>query len=596
MPIDNLHQCLNFINNVNHQNEKFLNDFFVNTFERFLKQEKDVFVYINEERIAHYYLMNLGVIAPDCPGILETISGYLHNLGFNLIFVHGFLFPYKAEQKTFILYRLQLNEQECQKFQIQRIYLKSIIERASHQSGPINYLIAQEIEKLEIYEEVIRLIHQKCDPEIAQTMTQEKGEIIKFFTNRTRAYICERTANDLFTQIYNNFIFTKKLLEDPQVGFYYRIENLKTTREKLTGISVISLEEKINMNMILTALRKSIPHFMIRYVKKYMAGAITVIRLEINDHNESWYNSDNIRRIENAFETLRSHGYLLSLESFDKMSGFEQYGRAIIPILRNEAERTGIAQFYLSLENRQEYFIEYKAIIVYQKNLIQSRNFAFQFALDLSQIPGFHIFKISPPSRMNDNEMDILDLRIETEQWDTSAAIYNQIKLILNRYLPHFRDFDEGMRLMDLSRLNYLKEKLSNQQVDLLSHFYYHLNEFYRISAFPDEVLIIMDRSITLFQELSRNKIPYKVVAEQLSVVLSSKKIVTPGSIFYICYKLQHEKMVEILKVLSSYEVIFSRVDFENTTILIAIVKEKHTALNAIVFQNVKHALETIFV
>ncbi|MBP7460003.1 MAG: hypothetical protein KBA26_01820 [Candidatus Delongbacteria bacterium] len=587
--------CLDYIKRINQQNEVYLDQFFVSLFHQYLKNPQTIMVEFKDTKQDPDYRIDIGVIAPDWPGMIETISGYLHNAEFNINFTHGFQFPYQDQKKAFIFFRMILQPHEYDRFQFQKVFLKSIIERATLQSAPISYLISQEVQKLEVYEEVIAMIRNRCAKELADDLIREKGEVIKFFTNRTKAYISERIPGDLCDQIINNYRFYKSLKDNSEFSFFYHVKNLQTIREKLTGISVATREGKVNLNMVLAALRKSVPRFIIRYIKKYMVDDIAIIRIEINDPAENWYGPEWIRRIETAFETLRNQGYLLSLESFDKIGGFEQYGRAIIPILRNECEKTGIPQFYFSLENRQEYFVEFKLIVVHGFHLTDTINFAISFAVELSRIPGFHIFKISPASRMNQNELNIVDLRVETELWSKSEEIYGKIKEILCHYLPKYRDFDEGMRVMDNDKLDHIIQHLTEFPQDILIHFYYHLNEFYRISAFMNEILAVIRNSIRLHQDMISRKLNFGVRAEQLVIQLENHRIITSGSVFYVAYRLQNERMTEILTILTPYEVIFSRVDFESVTVLIAILKQKHTALNVIEFIKVKRKLEIVF-
>jgi len=370
------------------------------------------------------------------------------------------------------------------------------------------------------------------------------------------------------------------------------VNNIRTTREFLTCISLAGYNDKVNLNMVLTALRKSVPGYLIKYLKKYSVNDITVFRIEICDQNDNYYSQDSIRRISNALETLRSQGYLLSLESFDSIGGFEQYARAIIPILRNEFNKTRIPQFYISLENKQEYFVEFKIITVFSSKDSCQQNFAINFSKDLSIIRGFHIFKISPPSSYSDNELNMIDIRIESEMWKEGEDIYAEIKKVLKNYLPRFRDFDEGMRLMDKNKLAYIMKNLPYYPKYIIMNFYYHLHEFYRISSFEEEVLCIIKKSIELYYKILKKETAYQISTEQLTFMTSSKKVLTTGSVFYVAYKSYNEKMSEILSVLSEFELNFSRIDFENITILIAILKKGGKPLSAISFQQIKKALE----
>jgi len=589
----NKYKCLNYINNVNALDEQYINKIFIKMFNILIKKPSPTKISFFSLKKNGYYIKDIGIITDDKPAIIETLTGYLHSIGYNVFLNHAFVFPFNKQNKAFILLRLKLNEEEFSNLKKIQHELKKRLKSSIKQSPAISYLISMEVEKLVKYDEVYNIIKKTLPKEEIKEIINSRGELIKFFTNRTKAYISERSAQDIFKQIYNNYKFIKLLNEDPEKKFLFNVENLKTQKELLTGISLVGYSNAINLNMILHALRKSVPDFLIKFIKKFSIEDKTVFRIEICNKQEQWYDYNSINRLKTALETLRSQGYLLSLESFDSIGGFEQYARAIIPILDNECKKTGIPQFYLSLENKQEYLIELKIMVIFNKEQYNIDNFALKLASDLNNIKGFHIFKIFPPTQYSKNEINMVDIRIETEYWNNTESIYIKIKEILGKYLDKFRDFDEGMRLMDNMRLKFAIENLKKYPEDVIMNFYYHLNEFYRISIFQEELILVLKNAIKAYYDLKKHNLKNKLISKQIEINFGKKKMKT-ATTFFLAYTGPQEKMINLVEIFAGYQLNLSRIDYENITIFIVIINEHKEQVSQSDFLKMKKYLEKL--
>jgi len=589
--------CIKLIKGANRIDSNYLDLQFISIFKEYQKNSETVPVKFNYIQQGQDHFYDISLLAPYWPGIVETIASYIHDDQFKIVFSEFIDLDLENGLKSncFLLYRLKLDSKQLLRFQKYLKNLTEIIPKAATEEAPIHNLMIHEIRKIPKYREVYNIILRHLKPNLIDEIAGKDGELIKFFANRTKDYINERNAEDLFDQIYTNYIFMKKLKLEPAKKIIYKVNNIRTKHENLTCITVVTHNGKLNLNMILQAIRRSFPRFIIRYIKRFSKDEMVILRLELSKPDESWFDNNAIRRIQNSLETLRSQGYLINLESLSNSGGYEHYARAIIPILNSECERSQITQYYISLENKEEYFIEFKIMVVFNYEKYPIENFAINFALDLGNINGLHIFKISPPSFSGKNEMDIIDVRIETEKLEENKTIYHYIKKALSKYFSITRDFDEGMRLMDSNKINFLRKKLPQYPEEIVSNFYYHLNEYYRISAYDEEIMDIIKYCYELYKKIIREGINYYVLSEQMAIQLSKNKTILNGSIFYIGYKCQNEKMSEILSVLSNFDLNFSRVDFENITIIIAIVKEEDKPLKAIPFQQLKQKLGKIF-
>jgi hypothetical protein len=84
--------------------------------------------------------------------------------------------------------------------------------------------------------------------------------------------------------------------------------------------------------------------------------------------------------------------------------------------------------------------------------------------------------------------VDIFDFVVEREQFDQMEDAYSIVKQVVKDSFGEFRDFDQGMRLNDVHRLESIRKMLSDIPETVVTDFYYSLEDFMRASVPEEEI------------------------------------------------------------------------------------------------------------
>jgi hypothetical protein len=77
-------------------------------------------------------------------------------------------------------------------------------------------------------------------------------------------------------------------------------------------------------------------------------------------------------------------------------------------------------------------------------------------------------------------------------RFDNQEQVYQEIKKIISEFVPKFRDFDEGLRKITVSKLNNLYEILEGIPRKIVRRIYYSLEDTFRIAKSEKEIAEII--------------------------------------------------------------------------------------------------------
>jgi len=431
--------------------------------------------------------LTLGILGVDWPGMLEGCSSCIHEGGWNISFIKGITFEYKGKRLALLTMKIDLKSKDefnrfmsCKNEIVEGIELFSVGDQAER------FLISRESKKLRDYERTIQEIKKRAKGKLLRDLIEEAA---KFFAARTGEYLEERKPETLANQIITNYKFMNGV-RNSGGRIHAKVEHVQTVRERLTGITVVGFDRDLSLNDCLNVIQHAVPEYHVKYNKEFATqDGITVYRIEIEDFH-------NVKAIEKALSRLAFGKRFAHTRLLESIGGFEQYARAIIPQLVKEYASTQIPQVYISPTYTSHYFIEFKIIIVRGK----SKGHVI-YAQQLNSIRGFSVLSIKPPESYGESQVNIVDLRVNLDLFPEPERMYETIKDILKNEIGEFRDFDEGMRRIDIKKLGEVRNRLKRGPSDLVRQFYYSLEDFYRIGAPTEEIVDLIKTGIQLYKK-----------------------------------------------------------------------------------------------
>ncbi len=488
--------------------------------------------------------VDVGIIASDWPGLSDAITGAFHEKGWNIYYEKGFIIEYEDKKLGLLLIVIKIEDnEELNKFLRERQEIIDNIRYISIGSVAKKMLLSQETKRLEIYSKVVDIIEKKAEREFLNELLSPEGEVFKFFASRSRAYIEQRSVEDLAEQIIQNAKLIKNV-RDSRGELQIWIKNIKTTFEDLTGITIASFERDLNLKDILESLSYSIGLFKVKYNKEFTTkDGVYVVRLEITDNDDKPLDEIKFGKILSTLKSLWKKKRTERIERIDFIGGFEHYIRAIIPFLVNEYQKTKIPQIYISSLESTEFYVDFKIIFVLDKGFEISG-----IIDDIVKSNFFFLQGIHPRKILGDVSIHIIDLRVETPSFYYISEVYDSLKEIFRKYLPNLRDFDEGLRKMDIQKLERILGKIKNIPNEVLKEFYYSIEDFYRVSETDEgiETLLILGYEAFISAKNGRNSIIYKTLNTGTYIVFS--------------YESKLKMYDKILEKFKNFEVNFSRV------------------------------------
>ncbi len=523
----------------------------------------------------------VGLLASDWPGMSDSCVAAVHERRWNIRFMKGFVLEHNHQKLGAILMAVELETpQAIREFcQEKASFIKSL-ERASLGSWAKRYLLSKEARKLEIYGEVAEAIDGLCKEKEREGLLGKDGEAVKFFASRSEAYITERKIEDLAEQIITNFRFVQKVR---RLGGRAQVwvKNLETKGGTLTGITIAGLDRDFSLNDCLEAINRTVPGFKNKYNKEFITNdGITVYRMEITDREGRAFSKRRGEAIRKGILKMASTRKMERIKWMESLGGFEHYLRAIIPFLLQEYRSTGMTQVYISVSRSTEESIDFKVIIILSKEKSERERVLFKCIQELEAVKGLSILSARPPKYFGKEEIDIIDLKADVSTFKTTEDIYEVIHKKLRTVIGDFRDFDEGMRRLEMGRFIQVKEELSEAEDGLVRAIYYSLDDFYRATAPVEEIIEEIKLGIEVLDRHEISGHEFVVEGRNTGITLKEGKKLPSSTLIGLAYPSKRRLLKGFLKLLQDYGVTMSKIDVEESTLLLLRVTQEGRPLS----------------
>lgn len=534
-----------------------------------------------------------GIISSDWPGLSDSCIGVIHEKGWNIYFAIGLTVTHCDEKLGVILIGMLLEDRHV--FEHLQKQMKAIIadiKKASVGSKTKMYLLAEEIKKLQIYSSVIDKIEEMYQESDIDRLISVDSEAVKFFSARSRDYIENRYTEDIAAQIILNYKLQEQVRRGKGRPMQIIIKNFSTKKEGIfTGITIAGRANQVLLDDCLKSIETCCQGFHMMHHKAFTSDdGITVHRFEILTADSESLTPTQIELLEEIFKNMEITKQRERQDWLESIGGFEHYARAIIPFLVRENESSGRTQVYLSVNQTTEKVIDFKILIVLTAKEISTKKLIYQCVNNLDSIAGFSISSVKPPKIYGSSEYTIIDVRVELSVNPEIDVVYAKVKNAIKKSIGDFRDFDEGMRQMDMMNFINVRESMPNVNEDFVREFYYSLEDFYRISAPVEEIGLELKLCMEVLDT---------IVIESKDIILRSKNAplkglktsLLPATVMIIAYPAEFEILGQILNLIEKYEVIMSKLYKKSHNILICHLTENSKALDETEIRTLTHAI-----
>lgn len=524
-------------------------------------------------------LVLVGVAAVDWPGLSSIVLSELHHYGWNLDLLEGFTVEDQGSRRGFIIAGIRDPDPSRRlRFIEDASRMENLLSRLALGSAGTVSLLSRAAERLEKYEEVRQEMENLYDGPIPPGILGEKGELVLFISSRSDEYLSERKASDLAWIVMANFQLVGEVRSSGGKA-KFRLRNLRTTREHLTGINIAGFERDISFHGCVTALTHAWTGASIRHQRRYTTrDGIICIRIEMTGPSGLSATRDDQAVIRDSLRRLLVSHELERLERIHRYGGGEHYARALIPLLLEECGTTGMNQAYIAMVSSTTFEAQLKLIVVtIQPDADQHDRKILDLVGMVNSCEGLSVTSFKSPSNFDSRWVDILNIAVKKESYQEMEGAYRDVKLAIESSFGKFRDFDRGMRLNDVRQLAEIREKLDDLPDNLITDFYYRIEDFLRASAGADELVIqirLAFESITAYRESNGEKSGPFV----RDVYSGQRKLAT-----LVCCVVRGKEQVSLkdfLETVRDYSVNASLIDWSGVSAMLLRIQDKGRGLD----------------
>ena len=521
----------------------------------------------------------VGVAAVDWPGLATIVLSELHHLGWNLDVLEGFAVDDEGMRRGVIITGIRNDDpQRAGRFEKDARKMADLLGRlAMGRAGTVS-LLGRAAERLERFEEVrLALEDLYGTRDLPGAIMGEGGELVLFISSRSDQYLMERKPEDLAWIIKTNYELVGRVREKGGKPFF-RIRNLRTEKEHLTGINIAGYEREISFQDVLTALNHAWSGASVKHQRRYSTeDGIVSIRIEMSGPTGLSATREEQQKIRAVLKKLLVSNELERLKRIHRYGGRENYARAVIPLLLRECESSGMSQAYIARVATSTFHAELKLILV---SVAESREahdgLVIDLVRELDSREGLTVVSFKSPSRHGDRWVDIIDITVQRDAYSDLESAYSAIKDSIQSTYGDFRDFDMGMRLLDVSKVRELKEELKDIPSTIINDFYYRLEDFLRASAPVSELAGHIRLAFECLSELFREDRPY---LEPRWMDLGPEK--KPSStLFCCCRRGKPGWFHDLLEVVKEYRVTASVIEWSDSSAVLLRVQGPEGALS----------------
>ena len=225
-------------------------------------------------------------------------------------------------------------------------------------------------------------------------------------------------------------------------------------------------------------------------------------------------------------------------------------------------------------------YIDFKVIVVVPEAKNVKKNLVVQIAKNIEDVNGIHLLSVKPPKMYGEIQVFIIDLRASLAIIDDVEGIYHLIREEIKKTIGNFRDFDEGMRTIDATKLKAVRRVMEDVDRNLLRELYYSIEDFFRISATIEEIIDHIRTGLNMIETVEKKQTTLLVQHQQTGVHSKSGKLLARASLISVAYPHEMSLLQRILEILDPYEVTLSRFERGGRDILICRCTKKDKALS----------------
>ncbi|MDM7991741.1 MAG: hypothetical protein QUS11_00335 [Candidatus Fermentibacter sp.] len=521
----------------------------------------------------------LAVTATDWPGLAAICLSAMQFHGWNLDFAEAFAVSDGEMRRGFLITGIRdTNPERRREFGADSLKMQSLLENLAEGRSDTMSLMARASERLEIYERIKTQVkvHYKDRP-VPEALMGPVGELILFVSSRSDEYLRERRPEDLAHMVVTNH----DLIEGVRARrgrALFKIRNIRTTREHLTGINIAGYERDISFQDSLTALSFAWPGATIRHQRRYTTGdGIISIRVEMSGPSGLAASREEIRRMTDTLRRLLVKNELERLKKIRRYGGREHYARALIPLLLKECDTTGMSQAYIALDSSSTFFAELKILLVTAADGMEDHDrkvLALVGAID--RLAGMAVVSFKSPSNYGQKWVDLLDVTVQKDAYHDLEDAYEAIKRCMEETIGQFRDFDMGMRLNDVKQLREIRDILPDIPDSAVTDFYYCLEDFLRASSPVEELGLHIRLAFETLSDALRTGGDC-VPPTSAVVVTEGKKVAT----LFCCILPEHaHTFQDLLDTVKEYKVTASLIDWSGLHSVLLRVHDRSGALS----------------
>ncbi|MEO0144886.1 MAG: hypothetical protein ABIL89_05770 [candidate division WOR-3 bacterium] len=438
----------------------------------------------NEPKVELSYkdkVFTIYVIAKDWAGIMDAVLGIFHDEGFNIHFAYAV--ATENDEAIIVLKIKNLKESEIIKLEENKNKFLSLLKTAIKGGISLTRLLNIGTKKVKIYNEVMDKLREICSDEDYREITSDNGELIKFILSRSEQYLSERKIEDLAYIVYKSYELQKEFLKSKNVQV--DIHNFETIKEKLTGITIVGNYENVSLDDVLDALEEVIGNFQRKFDKEFITDlGFVVIRLEISDKDGNFISKEKHPIILNYLREEFSKPKEKRTKFFKIRTGMELYGRILIPYLISETERTSIPQLLILPEDIDTNRIDLRLFIILPQEQTCSEN----FLVETLKNKGFLVLSIEVKDRGNSKVIHA-KLSAPLENFENEIDVYNSLKSAIIQIIPKIRDFDEGMRNLNVQKLYEVMNIIGNKVSErIVKRLFYQYDDILRLNLSAKDI------------------------------------------------------------------------------------------------------------
>ncbi len=513
------------------------------------------------EKPSFPFFFSMGIIGKDWPGFSTAILGTIHGKGWNITYESAITIEKNGNKLGIMILVIKIrNAPALKKFKKDKKEIVDNIINVSEGSLAKRLLLTNGSKRLEVYSKVTNIIKKGCEEDFVSDLLGPEGEAFKFFASRTKAYITERTPLNLAEQIITNYKTRQDVINSKgEIQIYTK--NIKTIKENLTCITVGVYEKDLPLKVILGTISFVLPDSKIIYNKEFTTPeGVLIARIEISDREGKSYPPPSHKKIKKVLKRIHEKEKEETTKGTKGIIGLELYVRAIIPLLVKEFQRSRLPQVYFFLTNSTEFFLEFKIIVITQKEEaeLKSRNIVSGF----NKITGLKLLSTHQTRELENASLLIFDIKADLDEFETLSELYQKTKKILCETLGNFRDFDEGMRDMDTKKIETIIKNSPDISEKKIKKIYFSLEDFWRLSASSSDITKTVTTIYNLLNKHKEGEILFDIIDVEkgtLLIFVSPREKVLSGKLLNFC---------------SRYKITLSRIEMAKTDILIALISK----------------------